>query len=134
MKDGLEKSNLVIAKILRFASKHGVSEWTLKFGDLDLDKSYKKHFGPCILWLEAEGIIRVGNYGKSPLGRLGGIARDISLTSKGMALLGEDIVVDGRRISLARAVAEESQGSEGVYRIGELIGGIFGGAFKSMGS
>ncbi|MGY6632265.1 MAG: hypothetical protein ACXIU8_00760 [Alkalilacustris sp.] len=134
MSDGLERSNLVIAKILKLAADHGISHWELSFSDLELDDSYATYFYPCLEWVEAEGLVRVGAYEKTLGGFAGGSAHDVSLTSRGMALLGQEVVVDGKRISLARAVVEESQGSGGTYRIGELIGGILGSAIKSMGS
>lgn len=131
---GLEKSNVVIAKVLQLAIENGLRHWTLSFGDLGLDKSYSSYFYPCVEWLEAEGLIRVGEYARTLGGYAEGCVMNVSLTARGMALLGCPIEIDGSRMSVAGAIAKTSETSGGAYRIGEIIGGVFGGFSKSIGS
>lgn len=131
---GLEKSNVVIAKVLQLAIENGLSHWTLSFADLGLDKSYSTYFYPCVEWLEAEGVVRVGEYARTMGGYAEGCVMNVSLTARGMALLGCQIEIDGNRMSVAGAVNEASETQGGAHRIGEIIGGVLGGFTKSIGS
>ena len=130
---GLEKSNLVIAKILQLAIENGLSHWSLSFKHLGLDSTYETHFYPCLHWLEAEDLIRVGEYARTLGGYAGGEVLNVSLTSKAMALLGQEIEINGQNTSVADAVEKASKNDAGGYRIGELIGGVIGGFTKSIG-
>ena len=132
--NAMERSNLVIAKVLRLAMEHGLSHWSLSFADLNLTEEYETHFYPCIRWLQDEGLIRVGEYARTMGGIANGNVMNIALTARGMALLGTAFEVDGRRETVGTAVEEATKGRVETYRIGEIIGGFFGGFTKSMGS
>ena len=129
----MEHSNLVLAKILDFAMANGVSHWSLSFHELALDDTYATHFYPCIEWLEAEGLIRVEHYSRVMGGIANGSVDNISLTAKGMALLGQSVTVHGIQTSLSDTVKEVSSGRD-FSKIGDLIGGIIAGFTKTIGS
>ena len=129
----LERSNLVLAKTLEKAMEHGVSHWSLEFDDLGLDQEYATHFYPCIKWLEAEGLIRVEEYARTMGGLANGSVENISLTSLGMAVLGTEIEIGGKKEPLSKAVTDVSEGRVDHHRIGDAIGGLIGGVIKSAG-
>ena len=132
--EAMEKSNLVLAKVLDLAMQNGISHWRLTFNDLHLDaQEYDGFFYPCIEWLEAEGLIRVGEYARDLGGIADGEVHNISLTSRGMALLGQTIDVNGQNEKLSETVKKVSEGRVDYHRIGDAVGGILGGFTKSMG-
>jgi hypothetical protein len=130
----MEKTSLVLAKILDLALKNGVSHWSLQFSDLELDDGYKTYFFPCIEWLEAEGIIRVDRYSKTLGGVANGTVQNISLTSLGMSILGKEVEINGYHERLSETVGKVSQGKVDFHRIGDTIGGLIGGLIKSVGN
>ena len=130
----MERTNRVLAKILEKAMDHGVSHWSLQFSDLELDEEYATHFYPCVKWLKAEGLIRVGEYARTMGGIADGLVQNISLTSLGMTVLGTEIEVGGKKEPLSKAVTDVSEGRVDYHRIGDAIGGLIGGVIKSVGS
>lgn len=129
----LERTNLVLAKILEKAMENGVGHWSLQFDDLELDQEFATHFYPCVKWLEAEGLIRVGEYARTLGGIANGSVENISLTSLGRTVLGTEIEVGGRKEPLSKAVTDVSEGRVDYHRIGDAIGGLIGGVIKSVG-
>lgn len=129
----LERTNLVLAKILEKAMENGVSHWSLQFDDLELDQEFATHFYPCVKWLEAEGLIRVEEYSRTMGGIANGSVDNIALTSLGMAVLGTEIEVGGKKELLSKAVTDVSEGGVDYHRIGDAIGGLIGGVIKSVG-
>lgn len=132
--DGLQRSNVVFAKILQLAKEHGVSHWSLSFDALQLDDEFRTFFFPCVEWLEAEGLIRVGSYARTLGGYAEGSISNISLTARGMAVLGQKIVLSGEEMTLSEEVRRVSAGEKSYSGIGDFIGGILGGFTKSIGS
>lgn len=130
----LERTNLVLAKILERAMENGVSHWSLQFDDLELSQEFATHFYPCIKWLEAEGLIRVEEYSRTMGGIANGSVDNIALTSLGMAVLGTEIEVGGKKEPFSKTVTEVSAGRVDYHRIGDAIGGLIGGVIKSFGS
>jgi hypothetical protein len=114
--------------------QNGVSHWTLSFENLELPKEYETHFWPCIGWLEAEGLISVGSHARTLGGIANGYAMNVSLTSKGMALLGQKIEVRGQNTTIAEQVEARAKGEISVSGIGDFFGGLLGGFTKSMSS
>lgn len=132
--DAIERSNVVLAKVLNLAMEHCLSHWNLSFDDLGLDEQYETFFYPCVEWLEAEGLIRVGEYARTMGGLANGSIINVSLTSRGMALLGAKFTVNGETETVSEAVKKTTQGGGETYRIGEIIGGVLGGFTKTLGS
>jgi hypothetical protein len=77
MINAMQKSNVVLAKILNLAMENGLSHWSLEFSDLDVDSECETYFYPCVEWLEAEGLVRVGEYART-MGGLANGSRPIS--------------------------------------------------------
>ena len=141
--NAMDRSNHVLAKILNQALEKGISHWSLTFDDLELDDTYITHFFPCIEWLEAEGLIRVGSYQRAQaiLNRTTGVAsasfgsaENISLTARGMSVLGQKIEVSGEQMTISETARNVSAGRVNYNKIGDAIGGIIGGFTKSIGS
>ena len=130
--DSMQSSNLVLAKILQLSMVNGVSHWSMAFGDLELGTEYETFFFPCIEWLEAEGLIRVGTYSRAMGGLANGSVGNIALTSRGMALLGQKVSFHGTEVTLSEAVREVSRGKADYHGIGDAIGGLIGGFVKSV--
>ena len=106
--DALDRTNLVLAKVLDLSMENGVSNWNLTFEDLNLGEEYATHFFPCVEWLEAEGLIRVGDYSRAIGGVARGWVRNIALTSRGMAILGQNVEINGSAEPISSAVKKVS--------------------------
>ena len=132
--DAMQRTNLVLAKVLNLARENGVSHWNLQFSELDLDRDFETHFYPCIEWLEREGLISVGAYQRTLDGLASGFVSNIALTSRGMAVLGQQVEISGTTEEFASTVEKVSEGKLDYHRIGDTIGGIIGGIFKSVSS
>ena len=128
-----DKTEYVLAKILQHLSERGVRHGLLTVSDLMLDKEiYGNFFGPCLKWLEAEGLIRTNEiveYVNEPA-----VALDPCLTSIGMNVLEQEITVGNTREKLSETVEKVSNEQTGLHKIGDLISGILGGFTKSIGS
>ncbi|MGS4945057.1 hypothetical protein ACVDG3_06220 [Meridianimarinicoccus sp. RP-17] len=131
--DALEKTNLVLAKILNIAMENGVSHWDLHFEDLDLDSSYETFFYPCVAWLENEGLIRVEEYNRTMGGYASGSVQNIALTARGMAILDQDVNIRGNEEKLSSAVTKVSEGQVDYHKFATALGGFLGGVIKSLG-
>jgi|GEM_PF-1837326 len=132
--EAMERTNLVLVRILNLAMQNGLSHWSLTFGHLELDKDYETFFWPCLDWLEAEGLVRVGSRAQTMGGLANGEAMNIALTSRGMAMLGQKIEVGGNETTVAEQVKSRAEGAVSAAGIGDFIGALLGGFTKSMGS
>ena len=132
--DAMQRTNLVLAKVLNLARENGVSHWRLRFSDLELGEEFESHFYPCVEWLEREGLISVGSYARTMPGLAGGQISNIALTSRGMLVLGHQIEIGGAREEFANTIEKVSKGRAEYNRIGDTIGGIIGGIYKSLSS
>jgi hypothetical protein len=130
--DAMQRSNLVLAKVLDLAMTNGISHWSPSFKDLGLSEEYETHFFPCVDWLLSEGLIRAGAYDRFMGGLAAGNVRNIALTSRGMAVLGQKIAIDGREEEFAETVTKVSEGKVDYHRIGDAMGGLIGGIIKSF--
>jgi len=92
--DDMQKSELVIAKILQLLMDWGVQSCQMKFQELELDKEYLNFYTPCVNWLIDEGVIRVSDVSTV----MSGDSRVLNpvLTSYGMRVLGTKLQLDGR--------------------------------------
>jgi hypothetical protein len=130
--DDLQKSELVISKILSLVISWGIQSSDLKFEELELDQSYKTFFIPCVRWLCDEGIIRSGKIYE--FGADEGIVMQPVLTSFGMRVMGSDIQLGQSTEKIATAVDRVSSGERSYSQVGDFFGGILGGLTKSLGS
>ena len=132
--DAMDRSNLTIARILNLAMQNGISHWSLSFSDLELGPEYETNFWPCIEWLQAEGLIRVGQEARTISGLANGSALNVALTSRGMALLGQKIEIGGQASTIAEQVRDRAEGRISASGFGDFFGGMLGGFTKSLGS
>ncbi|MGV8950224.1 MAG: hypothetical protein ACOH2M_03905 [Cypionkella sp.] len=130
--DNLERSELVIAKILGLLVEWGLSETSMEFSELELDDEYLPFFATCIEWLEAEGVIRVKRVHKF----LDGTSRIQGpvLTARGISLMGNQIKVGNTDVTVGNAVKETAKHTNYYTGLGDIGGGFVGGLFKSLGS
>jgi hypothetical protein len=135
--NNLEKSEVVIAKILALLMEWGIQECTLNFEELDLDPDeFGSFFFPCVQWLVDEGVIRIRSSERylSPI--CGGIISAPAITSRGLNLLGQKLNLGEGPTSetLSDRVQTVSNQGPNYSGIGDFFGGILGGFTKSMGS
>ncbi len=132
MSENLEKSELVIARILDKLIEYGFQHSSLKLEEIELGDSYSSFWIPCCDWLCDEGIIRVSDHTKFFDGS--SILQNPVLTAYGISLLGRTIgPVDDAR-NLQSAVREVSSTRVSYASVGELFGGLLGAFTKSIGS
>ncbi|MCE8509263.1 hypothetical protein KBY28_12495 [Ruegeria pomeroyi] len=132
--DDIQKSELVISRILSLLMEWGIQECELRFSELQLDEEFAPFFFPCVEWLIDEGVIRASGIDKFLEGNAAGIVRRPVLTSFGMKILGRSVELEEGSISLSKAVREVSEQGRSFSQIGDFFGGLLGGFTKSMGS
>lgn len=132
--NNLQRSEIVIAKILDHLSELGLQEQLLSFSDLELEDDFGEFFFPCIEWLAAEGVIRHDGIGRLLGGRALGHVQNPVLTSFGFKALGTTIAIGERSETLAGAVKKVSTDKQSFAQIGDFLGGLLGGFTKSIGS
>ena len=131
--EGVEKSEQVIAKILSMAMERGITHSQLRFADLQLDEEFADHFFPCLEWLEAEGIIRIGQYARTMGGVANGAVMNPVLTARGFALLGREVDLGDGAKRLSESVRSVSAGNATYAKAGNFTGGLLASFIKSMG-
>lgn len=136
--DNIEKSELVIATILRILIERGIRGGELEFSDLDLSDDHFPYFATCFYWLQNEGIVRAERVTVMP-GDGDDVANDLyvynpTLTALGFSLLGQTVKVGDSSTTLTEAVEQRTSGRVSGWQIGDLIGGVIGGFTKSIGS
>lgn len=135
--NNLEKSEVVIARILALLMESGIQECTLKFEELDLDPDeFGSFFFPCVQWLVDEGVIRVRSSQRYQSPIYGGTITAPTLTSRGLNLLGQKLNLGEEHNieTLSDRVQTVSNQGADYSGIGDFFGGILGGFTKSMGS
>ncbi|WP_375254715.1 hypothetical protein [Yoonia sp.] len=130
----LQKSEIVIARILSLLVDWGIQETELRFSELELDDSFAPFFFPCVEWLQSEQIIRVSRLVKAIDGPGSGVVLRPVLTSEGFAILGKKITVDGEPEVLSNVIEKVGSSDRSLWQFGDAIGGILGGFTKSMGN
>ena len=130
----MEKSELVIAKILELLMDWGIQDSKLEFNELELDDSFACFFFPCIEWLSDEGVIRAGEIQKYLNGPGQGTVMRPALTSYGISLLGNSIRVGDTEVKLSDAVKAVSSERKSFSGVGDFMGGLLGGFTKSISS
>ncbi len=132
MSDNLEKSQVVIARILQRLMDHGLQRGDLSFKDLQLGEEYRPFVPTCFDWLMQEGIVRATSSSTTSDGAF--FAANPVLTAHGFAVLGKTFNTGSDEIVLAQAVTMSAQSGRSLSSLGDLIGGFLGGFTKSMGS
>ncbi len=127
----VEKSELVIARILVALLDRGFQAGGLECSDLELPNDHKDFFDESVKWLNAEGIVRFDEF-KRHNGYQGMF--NPTLTSKGFKLLGSAITVGEERVELKEIVADVSKQNGAWSQMGEFTGGLLGSFTKSVSS
>lgn len=130
--NNIEKSEVVIARILSKLMEFGLQSADLKFQELDLDESFEPFFSTCIDWLESEGLIRMHEHIK--LMNRTSIADGVVLTSYGFSVMGQKMGGTQEDIVVGDAVKQVSESQSGYSGVGDFIGGLLGGFTKSISS
>jgi hypothetical protein len=130
--NNIEKSELVIAKVLGLLMEWGLSDASLEFEALGLDSEFMPFFATCVKWLEAEGLIRTDSIQECKDGSAY-IARPI-LTAYGFARMGMSISVGSTTTTVGEVVQRTAKDTSYYGSLGELTGGFVGSLFKSLGS
>jgi hypothetical protein len=136
--ENIEKSELVIATILRILVERGIAASEMEFSSLGLPDSFFPFFATCFRWLQSEGIVRAEKVAAMS-GDDSDDAVDLyiynpTLTSRGFTLLGQSIKVGNTETTVAKAVETRASGQTTGWQIGDLVGGVLGGFTKSIGS
>ena len=136
--NNIERSELVIAKVLSLLMEWGISERELQFSELALDEEeFGRFFFPCIEWLLSESIIRVEKVDRyaMPETDFGGSVTNPTLTSYGFMLLGQRVALDDetREEALSDRVKMVSEGTVDYTKVGNFFGGLLGSFTKSLG-
>lgn len=128
----LEKSELVIAKILGLLMEWGISDELLDFSQLGLEEEYLPFYIPCVKWLQAEGILRANEVYEVMNGN--GRVLAPTLTAHGLSLMGRSLAVGEATTTIGEAVKKTSKKTEYYTGAGDFTGGFIGGLLKSLGS
>ena len=128
----LEKSELVIAKILGLLMEWGLSRTTLEFEELNLDLTHLEYFRTCFEWLEAEGIVRANEIAKYQDGKTKVFGP--TLTAHGFRLMGKSLLVANTPSTIGDAVQKTARETSFYTGIGDFGGGFVGGLLKSLGN
>ena len=131
--DDIQKSEVVIAKILNILVKWGIQECDLRFEELELEEEYAPFFFSCVDWLESEGVIRTKNIHRFLESVSAGVVDRPVLTSYGMNVLGRSISLGGSETKLSDAVEKVSSGTSNYASAGNFTGGLLAGFFQSFG-
>ena len=131
--NNMEKSELVVAKILSRLIDTGFTDSQLSFGDIELADEYEEFFYLSAQWLLDEGIMRAKNQTRSMDGS--GTLISPVLTAYGLSLLNQPSPVGGNEgDTMGTAVISASEKGTSYTGIGDFIGGLLGGFTKSMAS
>ncbi|MCA2008023.1 hypothetical protein [Tritonibacter mobilis] len=128
MSDRYKIQSEMIGRILEFLEDFGIEPTTIEGSNF---VKSAEELGLLIIamnWLIAEEIIRVD------ASRGEGRWIGCQLSARGMYLLGRTINIGGDFVPMREAVREAQKGSWDHTKMGDFIGGIFGGAIKSLTS
>jgi len=131
--NNMEKSELVVSKILSRLMDIGFTKTTLSFQDLDLTNEYEEFFDLSVRWLLDEGIIRASNFAEA-MDSSGSLVNPV-LTAYGLSLLRQPSPVSGDEgETMGAAIIKVSEKGTSYAGIGDFLGGFLGGFTKSIGS
>ena len=132
MASNLEKSEVVIARILKLLMDRGLQDSMMTFGSLELSDDYEPFFKTSFVWLMHEGFIRATSNSEFVNSAFHGYGP--VLTAKGFAMLGNKLELNGEQITIASAVEETSKSGVSASGLGDFFGGLLGGFTKSISS
>lgn len=124
----VERSEIVVAKIVEYFASKGVVPFDLSPDGIGLKSEDNTIFYHAAIWLQSEGIIR-----SEGVARNGQIYKGV-LTAYGYSLMGQPFKIGEETITVGSAVTCVSNGTDSFSKMGDLFGGILGGFTKSMGS
>lgn len=130
--NNIQKSELVIAKILGLLMEWGLTASELEFSELELNQDFEPFFDTCIEWLISEGIIRVQKMQKLLEGPA--YISGPTLTAYGFQLMGKTIVIGEKSTTVGDAVQKAAKESSYYTGIADFGGGFVGGLLKSLGN
>ena len=128
--DNIEKSEIMIARILSKALDFGLQRADLKFGELELDEIFQPFFVTSIDWLVAEGLIRVMQHNKAMDGT--SHVSGITLTSFGFSVMGRKLNGADGEILVSEVVQKVSDSKASYSGFGDFVGGLLGGFAKTI--
>ncbi|MCG3266735.1 hypothetical protein [Yoonia sp. I 8.24] len=125
----LEKNAAVISVILAKLLDIGINDDFVDDTDIDVDNDLRDMVKPCMEWLANEGLVRWANTAHSSSGAtwVGPV-----LTSRGIAIMGARLEVDGQTVTIAEYVTHPSKTKGSFTVIGDFLGSALGGYTKSM--
>jgi len=130
--NNLEKSAVVITKILARLAETGLQGSTLQQTSLDLDDELRVFFPVCFKWLQSEGLVRAANVKEFFNNDLAAV--NPVLTARGFQMLGQELEFRGKTTNLEMALKDAARDSISVSSVGDFLGGLLGGFTKSLGS
>ncbi|WP_299791269.1 hypothetical protein [uncultured Marivita sp.] len=132
--DDIQKSEIVISKILGLLMEWGIQECDLEFDELELDESYRPFFFACISWLENEGVIRTDEVVRTLDNVAAGVVIRPVLTSYGMRIMEAEVDLPGVPSQpVSKAVQEVQSGNAQYAKAGNFTGGLLASFIKSLG-
>lgn len=130
--NNVEKSEVVIAKILNHLMEKGLQRGDLRTGDLGLDEELQPFFEECCFWLINEGLITVKNQSIAMKGSL--FLMSPQITSKGFAALRNSLLLGAEVSSVQDAIKATSNDIGYLAKFGEFSGSFLGALTKSLTS
>ena len=134
----IEKSELVIATVLRILIERGLRAGSLEFKQLGLSDEYRPFFATSFSWLQSEGFVRAVRVTVIPDDEDEThddlLVYNPALTAYGFSRLGQSVKIGETTTTLREAVDTRTSGKPSAWQIGDFVGGILGGTIKSVSS
>ncbi|MBU2983556.1 hypothetical protein KO498_17245 [Lentibacter algarum] len=127
----LEKNAIVISAILAKLLDIGINTEMVNHVDFKLDEEFLDTVEPCMNWLANEGIVTWSNTAHT-MGSWTWLGP--TLTSRGIAIMGAKLEVDGKSVTVAEYVVQPKNQNRDFSAIGDFLGSAIGGFAKSMSS
>ena len=131
--NNIERSEVVIARIIELLAEWGIQDSELAFSELRLDEEFEPFFSSSLIWLADEGVIRYRKLYEMGQGE-DSFATYPVLTSRGFALMNNKITLGDEELPIKDAVSQVSKSGGNHASLGDFFGGLLGGFTKSMGS
>lgn len=129
--NALEKNAVVISAILSKLLDIGINREIVSDTAFAVDADLRQTVGPCMDWLANEGLVTWSNTAHT-MGSAAWIGP--TLTSRGIAIMGAKLEVDGQTVTVADYVTEPKNINSNYSAIGDFLGSALGGFTKSINS